>query len=1140
MIGTKTKMETRLDIEILAKDINAVNIQIHGDVNMKVLGDWYVHHEGNKHETHIGTHYVKHIGDTVIEEEGEHILRRTGNTNRFFDGDFNEEITGSRDLTILADSTKNIGNCAYERIGGDFDQFIGGYAGYKIVNDEKREVGNDYDLKIGRNKIETVRGNYEFVAGGEYNLKANENVEVTSKNGNIDLKTLGLFELMGTDGNITPAGYSNIGTRGNINLTSTFGNIGINTVENELVADFKKEYTCIAWNPMYLKQMALLSNILPDLDINEILKPAKIDTSLTGIFNFLKKAALFDGFPAYLPCKMIMQNPNITATDEPTDALKMFRSIDDDWTNITNTNYWKLISNVMGNIDIKSWSGNINVVTSGTLGNAGNINILANNKHGGLPGYTAGNVNIKANTPFRVYSDPRDLFLDTHLVGKLMGKFAWFNTATESNTYSPPAITEKPFEEVQAILSLLGLNVEFGFASDDNKEAGCKYCISDALYQAATDLKLFQMVPYTLTKKIFEGKCPPHKFNSLKPSFADVENDLPGGSTSILNSKSNGYAHAVDEFGLDSMYNNRYGMVTVDGVGTYQLNAGKNIVLKSYSNKWNFGVSSVIETDWIEPSETIIPSIEESITQLPILNYVCEPFYKSYKRDYLNKMFDYSICEISCEYKGIKKSGVYNIAEVKNGVLGTDTGKFIVNIPGMNFTNVSFNLKNSTSLVLNNKPYDIVYGEEFDNILDFELSTDNDNDKVNNDEFDSSLDIELSTDNDIVINNEFESSVVDQPILFKSLKTRSVNAGSETGEYDDIIDEDGDINEEMPDIDSMEDVELINGFEFSVGDDSNKSGVSGLTKYVKLKEQLPATADAINLALPIIQVLKPLIPGIGDSVYQAAKMIPDLPVIDISENFTKMGEMLGSMGKSKYNAFGLTDIQISGGCLSILSSKPMLYNLNKIGLPDFASLADELLSQASEFNPVDALIDLISEDLPSAMANIELNTTIGQGMFKPIADALDIEDLLSTNFGLHKDAKFKFTKNILDSEEDRKVEYTDITVDLPLKLDESFMIEGETYLLKSGIGGSIEVGLTDLNAKLKVDLIDETLKATIGGLTDPTFIFTACNCELFHIGNDVSDDEGEGDGGSAGGGSYENVMGADLFNDVERNDDRGS
>lgn len=59
--GTKTERQTRLDIEVLAKDINAVNIQIHGDVNMKILGDWYVHHEGSKHETHIGPHYVKHI-----------------------------------------------------------------------------------------------------------------------------------------------------------------------------------------------------------------------------------------------------------------------------------------------------------------------------------------------------------------------------------------------------------------------------------------------------------------------------------------------------------------------------------------------------------------------------------------------------------------------------------------------------------------------------------------------------------------------------------------------------------------------------------------------------------------------------------------------------------------------------------------------------------------------------------------------------------------------------------------------------------------------------------------------------------------------------------------------------------------------
>jgi hypothetical protein len=60
--GTKTDMQTRLDIEVLAKDINAVNIQIHGDVNMKILGDWYVHHEGDKHETQNPIHTYRITG----------------------------------------------------------------------------------------------------------------------------------------------------------------------------------------------------------------------------------------------------------------------------------------------------------------------------------------------------------------------------------------------------------------------------------------------------------------------------------------------------------------------------------------------------------------------------------------------------------------------------------------------------------------------------------------------------------------------------------------------------------------------------------------------------------------------------------------------------------------------------------------------------------------------------------------------------------------------------------------------------------------------------------------------------------------------------------------------------------------------
>lgn len=123
--GTKTEMQTRLDIEILAEDINAVNIQIHGDVNMKVLGDWYIHHEGDKHETHIGNHYVRHIGNTIIEEEGDTVFSHIGNVNEYFDGSYSEIITENYTGHIQGDSTREIGNRLEEHVGGDFDNIIG-------------------------------------------------------------------------------------------------------------------------------------------------------------------------------------------------------------------------------------------------------------------------------------------------------------------------------------------------------------------------------------------------------------------------------------------------------------------------------------------------------------------------------------------------------------------------------------------------------------------------------------------------------------------------------------------------------------------------------------------------------------------------------------------------------------------------------------------------------------------------------------------------------------------------------------------------------------------------------------------------------------------------------------------------------
>jgi hypothetical protein len=357
---------------------------------------------------------------------------------------------------------------------------------------------------------------------------------------------------MGPEGNISAEGYKNIGTLGNIRLTSTFGNIGLFTKENKLLYDFEQPTTVIPWNPSYLKQVALMGTMVPDFDEDMILKDISAPTDLAGLLSFLQEMLLYDGFPTFLPCRMIMQNPNIEA---PTDNwLSKFRSIDDNWTRITNTAYWKSFSNVMGNITLDSWSGDIDLHTKGTLGNAGNINILANNKYGSLPEYSVANINMKANTPFRIYTDPRDLFLDTHLLGKLTGKFAWFSNASAATgpadkpiipPKTPPAIVQKPLQPVQLLLSLLGVPFEFGFASETSNGGGCMQCITDVITQVAADLHGFEIAPWVLAEQLFLNEPKHHKFNAVKGSL--MHPDIIGGSVSLLTQDSNGYGHAVDK-----------------------------------------------------------------------------------------------------------------------------------------------------------------------------------------------------------------------------------------------------------------------------------------------------------------------------------------------------------------------------------------------------------------------------------------------------------------------------------------------------------------------------------------------------------------------------------------------------------------
>lgn len=247
---------------------------------------------------------------------------------------------------------------------------------------------------------------------------------------------------------------------------------GINTVQDKSLFNFDQDYICIPWNPGYLNNIAAVQALGIPIDTDIILQD--IDPTLDPIKIFSQFAStllLYDGFPTFLPCRMIMQNPNIIPGD---DWPEQFRTIDSDWHNVTNTAYWKLISNMMGNIDIKSWNGNINIETEGTLGNGGNIYLTANNEHGAFPGYECGNIKMKANTDFNIYTDPRDLFLDTDMEQKFNQKFVWFSHNKNTLPGQPaeiavPIVDEAATLALNLIKAALGIQFDIGFAAMETK-----------------------------------------------------------------------------------------------------------------------------------------------------------------------------------------------------------------------------------------------------------------------------------------------------------------------------------------------------------------------------------------------------------------------------------------------------------------------------------------------------------------------------------------------------------------------------------------------------------------------------------------------------------------------------------------------
>lgn len=118
--------------------------------------------------------------------------------------------------------------------------------------------------------------------------------------------------------------------------------------------------------------------------------------------------------------------------------------------------------------------------------------------------------------------------------------------------------------------------------------------------------------------------------------------------------------------------------------------------------------------------------------------------------------------------------------------------------------------------------------------------------------------------------------------------------------------------------DSPDDLKV--DFCFKLGNDQWGFTVSGLMENEKLKDQLPNTAAAVEMAASVVSLLKPLIPGIGDAVQQAAKFIPEMPVPKHNEFFGNIPYIFDVKGEGDWKAWLPQKQFVSGRCNSLAVS----------------------------------------------------------------------------------------------------------------------------------------------------------------------------------------------------------------------------
>jgi hypothetical protein len=250
--------------------------------------------------------------------------------------------------------------------------------------------------------------------------------------------------------------------------------------------------------------------------------------------------------------------------------------------------------------------------------------------------------------------------------------------------------------------------------------------------------------------------------------------------------------------------------------------------MQSDLNNWKFGPSAVLETDWVFPSESLNP-LDVILGESPfplIPGRIGEPSIKTYERALYNEYDGYDFGSYSAKFKKTAE-GVYMLPLFKAGWFGMDESKWKLNVPNlMSELNAVKLMLSSVGFNIKNNSYEI-------DPLKYTLSLKDPNKYI---------------------------GIITQPAS-KNGRIKMFAAGPRAA------------------VNNTDDT-FVNEIKFELGPTDFKYKHYSKIQSVKLKTQLPNTAAAISLAVPIASVLSKLIPGIGDAAMQAAKAIPNMPVPD--------------------------------------------------------------------------------------------------------------------------------------------------------------------------------------------------------------------------------------------------------------------